>query len=562
MRGGSAMLAGVEPPPFAPSIVEGLLQLVGKAVRAQQLYLPNNPMYQRAIDQVRAGFAAVWEQTDELQLVVMESDFRWEGIALAPDASRADGLAWVFYKDGIRSLTFLPGFENEELVRLLELVQRVRRAGQDEDDLLTLLWEEDFLHLRYRFVDLSADALPAMEPGAETTQERRLEPGAIADDARSEPAPSFVRMQDFDSAIYFLEEKEMDYIRAAFEADRHADVRRNVLSILFDIFEQVPTPEVREEVAGVVDQLVVHLLAVADFRSLAFLVREVRQLGETAPEVTPGQRERLAAAVARIGAPTVLAQLLQMLDESREVPPAEELDALFEMLGQGALATVLAWLGRLQPGALREALERAATRLASTNVSELVRLVASSDPAIALQAARRAGELRTAAAVAPLARLLQNGAPQLRLVAAQALADIASPGALQQLERAVDDDEREVRIVAVRVLGARGHIAALPLLEDAVRDKSLRDADLTEKMAYFEAYGALAGDGGVDYLDAVLNGRGFLGRREEPETRACAAMALGRIGSQGALDSLRRASTDKELVVRNAVAKALRGGAA
>jgi hypothetical protein len=89
--------------------------------------------------------------------------------------------------------------------------------------------------------------------------------------------------------------------------------------------------------------------------------------------------------------------------------------------------------------------------------------------------------------------------------------------------------------------------------------KAIRDADLTEKMALFEAYGSLCGDGGIAHLDGILNGKGFLGRREDPELRACAAMALGRIGSDPAMASLRQAQGEKDVVVRNAVNRALRG---
>jgi HEAT repeat protein len=78
-------------------------------------------------------------------------------------------------------------------------------------------------------------------------------------------------------------------------------------------------------------------------------------------------------------------------------------------------------------------------------------------------------------------------------------------------------------------------------------------------MAFFEAYGALCGDAGVPLLDGMLNGKGFLGRREDPEMRACAAMALGRIQSPQAQDALNRATADKEALVRNAVNRALRG---
>jgi hypothetical protein len=99
----------------------------------------------------------------------------------------------------------------------------------------------------------------------------------------------------------------------------------------------------------------------------------------------------------------------------------------------------------------------------------------------------------------------------------------------------------------------------LPKITNVVTGKAIKDADLTEKMALFEAYGALSGDTGIGFLDNILNGKGFLGRREDSELRACAAMALGRIGTNQAMASLRQSQGEKDVVVRNAVNRALKG---
>jgi HEAT repeat protein len=85
----------------------------------------------------------------------------------------------------------------------------------------------------------------------------------------------------------------------------------------------------------------------------------------------------------------------------------------------------------------------------------------------------------------------------------------------------------------------------------------VRDADLTEKIAFFEAYGAVATAESVVMLDRMLNGRRLFGK-ENPEMRACAAMALGRVGSPGARAALQRAAEDPNPMVRSAVLKALR----
>jgi HEAT repeat protein len=206
-------------------------------------------------------------------------------------------------------------------------------------------------------------------------------------------------------------------------------------------------------------------------------------------------------------------------------------------------------------------LEVAAGRLASANSAELIRLLA---PMTKLWSPKRSGErLRSSPGRVPaLGKMLTVGESDMRLAAVTALTEIGSAGAMQMMERALADEEREVRIVAVRALGSRNAKAALPRIEAAIKGKELRDSNLTEKMAFFEAYGLLARDAGITLLDGLLNAKGFMGKKDDSEIRACAAMALGKINTPKAMDSLNRAAGEKDVIVRNAVSRAIRGGTA
>jgi HEAT repeat protein len=115
-----------------------------------------------------------------------------------------------------------------------------------------------------------------------------------------------------------------------------------------------------------------------------------------------------------------------------------------------------------------------------------------------------------------------------------------------------------VRIAAVRFLGSRGYRNAAGRIESMVTGSKLRNADLTEKMTFFEAFGAIVGAKGIPALQKMLAAKGLLGRKEDPETRACAAMALGKVRTPEARAVLERAAQDKEPLVRNAVTRALR----
>jgi HEAT repeat protein len=140
----------------------------------------------------------------------------------------------------------------------------------------------------------------------------------------------------------------------------------------------------------------------------------------------------------------------------------------------------------------------------------------------------------------------------------QALAQLATPAAMALIDKALDDEDRGIRLAAVRVVGSRGYKGAQRRVEAIVLGKAVKEMDLTEKMAFFEAYGAIAGASGLKPLSALLLPRGMLRMKESSEVRACAAIAIGKIRTPEAREVLQRAAEDKDLVVRNAVSRALR----
>jgi len=559
-------------------LIQELLRLFGKAARAHQLYLPNNPVYKAAQDALRAGFAPIWEQTGELVLTFTESEVKYAGETVLEERSKSsDSLPWTFYKDGVRELRFLRGFDDEELGRLLDILQRVRKASPDEDDLLTLLWQGDFTYLRYRYVDMMVDAtVPVAEGGEvlafdESLAEgggptgKQIDPASYMDggeDDEEEPRSGVVNLSDFDSTLYFLDEKEIEYLQTEVKREYESDLRQSVVALLLDILEQQPDPDIRVEVAEILDNFMLHMLTGGQFHNVAYLLREAQVASQRAAEIQAPVRERLTTLSVRLSAPEALSQMLQSIDESEQIPSGDELNELFEQLRPSALGTVFEWLGRMQTPSVRPLLEQAAARLASQNTAELVKLINSDNRSVSLEATRRASALKTPAAVSPLARVLAESDAELRVAAVQALNEIGTPGAMQALERGLEDSERDVRIATVRAVQARGYRAALPRLEAAVKGRGVRDADLSEKMAFFEAYGSMCGDAGVATLDGMLNAKSLFGPRADGELRACAAMALGKIGSSSAQTALQKAANEKDVVVRNAVTRALRGGGA
>ena len=544
--------------------MEELWQLLSKGLRATQLYLPNNPVYQKAVENIRAGYARVWSAVDELPFDIGEVEIRWENNEVYRQEQRNESIAWILFKDGVRSVTMRRGVEESEIVRFLTVLHRARTLQADSsDDLLTLLWEEDFQFISYTFRELAAEGqapLEADQTKAETPPDTAVRE-AVRDEAPPRP-PGIVSMDDFDTTLYFLDDKEIEYLRKEVDREYAQDLRRNVIGMLFDLLELQTYGTVRAELISIVENFIPYLLGASDFRSVAYILRETRVVLQRARELLPEHRQALEGLPARLSQPEALSQLLQSLDEATVHPTEEELGELFTELRAEALVTLMSWLPRLSNARVRELVTGAAERLAQANAAEVLKALGGDDIAAQLEMVRLAGRLKLPGAPEGMGKLLESGDRTVKLAVVEALTAIASPTAMRLLERAVEDEERDVRIAAVKFIGARNHRSAFPRVEAVVTGVKLRDADLTEKMAFFEAYGALAGAAAVGTLEKMLSAKGgLLARKEDPETRACAAMALGKIKSPEARTALERSQDDKEALVRNAVARALREAA-
>jgi hypothetical protein len=551
----------LEEPSFPVHFVTDLLKAFVKAVRAHQLYLPNNPMHARSLEAVREAFSAMWNHTDELDLQIVETQLKWEGRVVLDEGERtSDNIAWLLYKDGIRELKLLKGFEEDELGIFFNLLHAVRKATDEDDDLLTLMWEREFANLQYRYVDLTAESGPGVESMERAEQKEKILSPAQVEAGLESTTSSLAKLDDFDSTLYFLDDQEVEYLQQEVKREFSTDLRPAVIASLLDTFETQKDPTVREEICGLLDYFLLVLLSTAQYRNAAYLLREASVTAGRAPDVLEPQKQRLTQLGELMSDPKPLGQLLQALEDSPLRAPQMELDEMFGILQPRALETILSWIGRSNNPQLKMLLEVAATRLASTNSAELIRLIGSDDEAVVAEAIRRAAALKSPAAVPALGKMLTVGEADMRVAAVTALTEIGSPGAMQMLERALIDDDREVRVVAVRALGSKNSRAALPRIEAAIKGKDLRDGDLKEKMAFFEAFGVLSGDAGIPLLDGILHAKGFMGKRDDSEFRACAAMALGKINSAKAMESLNRAAGEKDVIVRNAVSRAIRGG--
>ncbi len=546
--------------------VEDLMQTLSKGMRAIQLYLPNNPIYEQACNNVAAAFEAVWQITDEIDLEVTDAEFRWEDRAVYNEPNKGDSIAWMLYEHGIRLITLSAGVEETEAIRFLEVLNRVRTLPPEgEDDLLTLLWEQEFEHVRYIASDIGDDEGEPIEGsgggGAMRAEEVREEiQRQMAGAAQEAQANEFVSVDDFDSSLYQLEPNEIAYLKSELAREYDQDLRTSVLAILCDILEFQANPGIRSEVLAILGSFVPRLLAAGDSDSVIYVLREAQAIRKRAKDLTEEEASALDQLPARLSEPSTFSNLMTALDQSGSAVSDEELERLFAGLRPQVFEPALELFPQLVTERIQALLEDALIKLAIAHSKVLTDALESRSREVVQIAVGFARTLALPEVVPPLGRLLEGPDKDLRAEVVHVLEVIGSDAAMEELAKAIDDPNRAIRLAAIRALVGCNYTQALPQVEAKVTDKEFKNADLTEKKAYLEAYGVFAGPLGIATLSEMLLPKGFMKRREDSQIRACAAMGLGKIGTPEATAVLEQAANDKDPLVRNAVNQAMRSG--
>ena len=181
-------------------------------------------------------------------------------------------------------------------------------------------------------------------------------------------------MSDFDATLYFLDEREIEYLQSEVRREYQTDLRQNVVAILLDIFEQQTEPAIRAEIAEVLDGFMIHMLSAAQFQNVAYLVRESLVTAQRSPELVPEHARRAVAdpaAPERAGAArrSCCSRWTKAIAAARR----RICSSCSSSCAARRSARCSTGSGRLQNPKLRPMLEQAATRLASQNTAELVR---------------------------------------------------------------------------------------------------------------------------------------------------------------------------------------------
>ncbi|MGD8496971.1 MAG: HEAT repeat domain-containing protein [Gemmatimonadales bacterium] len=529
--------------------IEEFVTTLLKELKARQAYVSGNPLIDRFHRAVREQALELWDELPHLTLRFDESRLLWRDHPVYDHPLGHDNFSFMFFRDGLRSIAFLPGCEQIELREFLEIVAAVRQGRQA--DLLATLWHRDFSLIRIEYVDVSEDEamdLPRADRHAGAGE--KVPTGEIEKVLEAGPVPPEV--DDGFNALC-LNEADRQYLQREMELEVNRPLAHDVTLALLDQFE-MRDQERRRQVVDILRELLPRLIRDADFATVALIVNELQLLANKTGE---RDTQELVASLLR-DMSEAMAELVSASDGIEDGPAEEELDALLGALQAEAIPTLVRALPAMTDRILRRQVEDALDRLILRFPRQVTRLLEAEDPMLSAEAAAIVARLGVEDAVGGLVEAARRPEAVARRAAISALGQTDSELARQVVFGALEDEEATVRVAAVQALTSLGGTEAERAIGDAVSARGFESRDTAEQMAYLKGLVAVSGDDAVGPLGELLNGRRWWGGRHGAALRASAARALALIGTPDAVAELRKAADDRTSTVAHAVRVSLR----
>ena len=324
-----------------------------------------------------------------------------------------------------------------------------------------------------------------------------------------------------------------------------------------------PTPPIRDEILGIARARcspIFSTRATSGPRPRAPRVPSV--LAERAPGLAPGacargSRVRRQAERAGHREPAV-----QSLDEAPALAGEAESARCCGELRATALEPSLAWLPSSPRRRSAKVLEEVADRLAQPHPAEVLRILRSPESEALAAVVALCGRLQLHQAVPGLGETVAHRrpgrAPGRR---SRRWPSSARPRRWRSSSKAMEDGDRAVRLAAVRVVGgARLQGRAQAGRGRRARARRSRRWTSPRRWRSSRPTAPSPGAAGLKALSGILLPRGLLRLKEasgDPRLRRHRARA--RSARREAREILQQAADDKDLVVRNAVSRALAG---
>jgi hypothetical protein len=531
----------------------GVCGALHRAYRDRRLYPPEHPTAGESVADFFTTVDQYLQEHGPLRLGVLEDALVMEGTAVYHREDSRDNLAFMMFRDGIRSLVLYPGCETDELERIVDCLANADNLASMDHNLVTALWEGDIAHLDYQVVDPFMGAGSVREGLVDALREtvlRRLEMVETQSLARPDITAGKMRrvgIRYYDDDALHLTPEETE--RGEREVAGLASGVQDYTEVLLEIAGKVPITSSSDAVIQSLGAVVGMYLEEGNIDGALFVLDHLGALEM--------QRWVPGGSVGFVAESSVTAaKLLDLLDSRLEQPGrAEKVTRLLLLVRRWITPALLEILAGSSDRSVRKMVLDLLGDEHSVPWRDLEPLLHDQRWYVVRNAVHLAADMGHEEMTDHTARLLAHPDMRVRRETVRALGRLNGQATVKGLGRALSDSDPSVRILAANALGRKGGAEQRTMLRARIEDRAFFSLSAEEIEAFLGAYAELAQDKALTMLERMWK-KGLFSSK--PMTvRVAAVLALGRIRASAAQTLLQSAAKSDDPHIKRAAIEGL-----
>ncbi|MCI0531554.1 MAG: HEAT repeat domain-containing protein [candidate division Zixibacteria bacterium] len=498
--------------PEMAATAKDLLAYVVRTLKTMLLYPQNNPIPGEFKKNLFDKFSKYLTGYDELTLLADQNRIQLGSELIHEDNSQEEGVALLMYRDGIREISFSKGLTFEEMENFLNALKTALQSKSGDDDLVTLLWAKDFLHLKYTVVELTTD-LP--EPKLLDTKTAELNEkiyySEVSLDGRDlPPVPDgepLLEISEFSSAeiarllknVASFQQEELAEINTLLQIENFYHGQAEVIPILFEILEQEKDFGEFQLVLGLVQNVHDQFVSGAKFDLAGQVLTSLKKSRQHYSAASEDKAEKLKQALERCGDKIHLDKIAEWLNQEMQ----NDLEHLYQyliVLEPEAVTRLVEMLAELKFFSARKMLCRVLEHFSKSNLDLVASGLDHRRWYVVRNVVLTLGKVKDPRIITELKKTLKHSDWRVRRETILALSKLNTAESKLLLVESLKDADRKIRIQAVRALAYSQEKRALEPLWLQVNNAKFLERGEDEVKEIFDALVVIDQELGLEYL--------------------------------------------------------------
>jgi hypothetical protein len=530
--------------------VRNIIQAILKAKKIVNLYPENNPIYIKILKELSDRFSEFFQDNDSLKLNIYKDAIFYDSESVYQSSEKLDNLAILFFKDGVRELTFKNGLTAKEIEAFIKIISLDFEKDTIDEDIVTLFWEKDLDNIQYIVEDLF------FSDDYEKKAMDELQQKTSAPESIEEIYSAVFSEEEGSKNEIILPVTDEDFHSLLEEFDKHnQDKTDKSLNMLFELFSEVEKEQEYLDIVNYFRIFIEFFIKKENINSVVAVQSRLKKLIDN--EGTDREiRKHAVKLLSFTGGHSIINLIGNILNRSQNIE--ENIFRSFvKFLDTNAILPFMKLLGELKAIHTRKLVIDALVYLGKKDIASLYKGLSDPKWYVVRNMAYILRKINDKNAVNYLLKPLEHEDIRVRKEVIRTLGALGGEKAITSLKRCLQDNDMHVRKATLSALGNIGSAAAKQIIMEQISGNEFKDRSFDEKKQYFEALANWKDSDVYDFLVKMLTKRSFLPGSKDYDNKACAVYCLGLIGRKDAIPILNEYKNNSNKLLRESSSAAV-----